>query len=85
MSDNSLENAVFDQHIRELAYYSWQAAGSPDGMDLEHWHLAQHLMLRSQDTPGISASTQIHYEGGISAQPPSTTEPLIHLAAATSK
>jgi hypothetical protein len=32
--------AVYEDHIRRLAYRLWEAAGRPDGRDDEFWHRA---------------------------------------------
>ena len=37
--------ADLDTGIRERAYQLWEAAGRPDGCDLEHWLQAEALVV----------------------------------------
>jgi len=43
--DPSLEIAL-EQRIREHAYYLWQAAGEPEGSDLEFWQQASAQRIK---------------------------------------
>ena len=35
-----------EQRIRECAYYLWQAAGEPEGSELEFWQQASAQLVR---------------------------------------
>jgi hypothetical protein len=60
-------NPETDAQLKLLAYYAWQAEGCPVGRALDHWERARVKLHGTQQT------VVSHYEGGISAQPPSTT------------
>lgn len=47
--------ADLDAGIRERAYQLWEAAGCPDGCDLEHWLQAEALMSRPVEPEAAAA------------------------------
>jgi hypothetical protein len=49
MSDAKPE---FEQHIRERAYFLWQAEGCPDGRSMEFWDRARALDSEAAPAPG---------------------------------
>jgi hypothetical protein len=70
MSGFASEDFDAEARIRQQAYFSWEAAGRPDGLHLEHW---EHARIAHQATNAVGpafSSNQGLYEGGISAQPP---------------
>jgi hypothetical protein len=61
-----------DDRIREQAYLSWEADGSPAGRDLEYWEIARKTIDSSDGAALVNSVLhgQTTYEGGFSAQPP---------------
>jgi hypothetical protein len=47
-----------DQYQRESAYFLWEKAGKPNGMDLEFWYAAQQRKLASDDQGGDDVSVR---------------------------
>ena len=59
-----------EAHGRQHAYSSWDADGRPEGRHLEHRERAL-TAKRAPDAVGAATATkEVYYEGGISAQPP---------------
>ncbi len=53
---------------RELAYYLWQQAGSPEGRQDEFWHLAGHQL--AQDDLAADAAIDAAEEDSFPASDP---------------
>jgi hypothetical protein len=67
-----------DQRVRDLAYYLWKADGGPDGQELLYWDQAKGSLGLTVPLREIDLQPSFHtYEGGLSAQPPITSDQLL--------
>jgi hypothetical protein len=67
-----------EQRQREIAYFLWQEAGRPDGMELEFWYAAQQREPAARNGQGDSGRIDV---GGDDAPPytaagPATASPV---------
>lgn len=46
-----------DEQVRLLAYSIWEKEGCPDGRDVEHYYLAQHMLEEKESASSSSRET----------------------------